>query len=238
MAVMIPEAAGTAAGSGAGAAARLRGRRPPGRHRAPRPAARPAARPPAYQPARGQPQVAPPARPRNPSSQGGQPQVAPGRGGGKPPGSGLEARQAGDYAQRSALRLTAGAYHRIVIAEYLATVLIIAVSPFLVPRDATSGPPDAEAEAITRTVSVARPLVRLTAASLLFFLLALMASGERAGRAAAAGGGLVMLGAMLNATGSWKAAGQAFAGAQTPGVPGQLGARTAQAAKDAVGGQA
>jgi hypothetical protein len=112
------------------------------------------------------------------------------------------------------------------------TVLIIAAAPFLVPRETGSDTPDKEAAAAVQSLSLSRPLVRLTAACVVFFLLALMANGARAGRTAAALGGVVTLGALLNATDTWKALGQMFAGAQhlTAGADSSVGTDVAEAA--------
>jgi hypothetical protein len=107
-----------------------------------------------------------------------------------------------------------------VIAEFIATMAIIALSPFLVSRTDASDEPGIEAKNTVAHLKLARPLVRMTAACLVFFLLALLANGREAGRVAAAGGGLVMLGALLNATDAWTALGQMFTAAQVkPEVP-------------------
>ncbi|HEY2089880.1 MAG TPA: hypothetical protein VGH54_28150 [Mycobacterium sp.] len=182
-------------------------RRPGQGHSRPRPAPQRAAyRPSARQPARGQPRVAPRG---NPAQTGGQPPVAPKQDGGGG-GGGQDQEQSRD---RSGLSLPGGSYHRIVIAEFLATVVIISAAPFLVPREANSAAPEKEAAAAVASLKLSRPLVRLTAACVVFFLLALMANGARSGRTAAALGGLVTLGALLNATDTWAALGQMFTGA-------------------------
>jgi hypothetical protein len=59
-------------------------------------------------------------------------------------------------------------------------------------------------------------LVRMTAASILFFVLALMANGPRAGRIAAAFGGLVTVGTALNAGPVWTGLARVFGGAAAP----------------------
>jgi hypothetical protein len=129
--------------------------------------------------------------------------------------------------QRAVTHLTSGTYHRIVIAEFLATVLIIAAAPFLVPRDTSSGTPAEEAAAAVKSLALSKPLTRLTAVCVIFFVLALTANGERTGRVAAAFGALVMLGAMLNATDTWTALGQVFTGAAGP-PPKPAGERVGQ----------
>jgi len=88
-----------------------------------------------------------------------------------------------------------GRYRRIIIAEFAATVVIIGASPFLAPRKGSETPAEAAAR-----FTLAAPLVRLTAACIVFFALALMSHGQKTGRVAAAFGGLIMVGTLLNAT--------------------------------------
>lgn len=131
-----------------------------------------------------------------------------------------------------------GGYHRIVIAEFIATIIIIGMSPFLIPRTSASDDPETEAKAAVRDLALSAPLVRLTAACAVFFVLALLSTGQKTGRIAAAFGGLITLGTLINATDMWTAVGQVFAGAQarkkvTPDTG--LGASTAAAAGGAVG---
>jgi hypothetical protein len=158
----------------------------------------------------------------NPAQQGGQGSLAPQRqqegrrgspGRDQPPAA---KERAQDYGKKQAVRLSSGAWHRIVIAEFIATVAIIVAVPFLVPRDDTSAGPGEEAAAAVRSLSLSRPLVRLTAVCILFFLLALSANGARSGRVAAAGGALIMLGTFYNATEALTALGQMFRGAAAP----------------------
>jgi hypothetical protein len=106
-------------------------------------------------------------------------------------------------------------YHGIVIAEFVVTIILIGMSPFLTPRTSTSGSPSDEAKAAAAATSLAGPLVRLTAASILFFVLALMSTGEKTGKIAAAAGGLVVLGTLLNATDMFTAISQAFGAGKT-----------------------
>jgi hypothetical protein len=95
--------------------------------------------------------------------------------------------------QRVTAALPSKTYHRIILAEFVTCVVLISAVPFLTPRKA-GAPAGSEA------VSLAAPLVRLTAVCILFFVLALMGSGQKSGKAAAAFGGLVTLGTLLNAT--------------------------------------
>jgi hypothetical protein len=99
-------------------------------------------------------------------------------------------------------------WHRGVLAEFVATVLLIGIAPVLTPRPGASDAQAAEGVA----VSLSGPLVRLTAACVVFFVLALMATGERPGKVAAAFGFLVMLGAGLNATDELAALARTFSG--------------------------
>jgi hypothetical protein len=226
MAAAIPEAAavagesGAAAGGGGAAGGGLRGGRGMPRagasyrprHASPKRSGtgpQRASRPAASRGRRGQPEVA---------SREGQPQVAPEDGKGKDR-DGQGQGQGGGGKDRGKPVPPPGLYQRIVIAEFIATMLIIALSPFLVSRTATSDDPELEAQHAVARLSLSRPLVRMTAACLVFFLLALVANGREAGRVAAAGGGLVMLGALLNATDAWAALGQMFAGAQPKAAP-------------------
>lgn len=112
--------------------------------------------------------------------------------------------------QRLEGRLPVRAYHRIVLAEFVATVLIIAAAPVVVPEKQS-----ASADAGEITVSFAGPLVRLTAVCVLFLILALMASGDKAGKVASAFGGLVLAGTVINATDMWGALGKALGAATT-----------------------
>lgn len=104
-------------------------------------------------------------------------------------------------------------YHRLVIAEFIATIIIIGASPFLVPRTSQSSDAESEAKAAVRAVTLGGPLIRLTAACIVFFVLALLSTGPKTGKIAAAFGALVMLGALINATDMWTALGQMFTGA-------------------------
>jgi hypothetical protein len=249
MAVMaveaVPEAAESGAAGGSGAVGGRPGYTP--RHAATQPrgtVARPMTRPSARPAKRGQPKVAPR---KTAAQKGRQPKVAPQRANrGNPAPSGqkqsktFQQRAQGQLqgqAKKQGLALTRGAYHRIVIAEFLATVLIIAATPFLVPRDQGSSDPEAEAAAAVRSLALSRPLVRLTAACVVFFILALAANGERTGRVAAALGALVVLGALLNSTDTLTALGQMFTGAQaeTAGADATVAARVDQDA--AAGGK-
>jgi len=101
-------------------------------------------------------------------------------------------------------------YHRIVMAEFVLTVILIGLSPVLTPRKGNSAAP----QDVAAAVSFAAPLVRLTAACIVFFALALASTGERSGKLAAAFGGLIVLGTLLNATDMFTAIGQAFAPAK------------------------
>lgn len=97
-------------------------------------------------------------------------------------------------------------YHRIVLAEFVGCIVLVGASPVLTPRTKAKG----SQQVVDTTVSFAAPLVRLTAVCIVFFILALMATGPRSGKVAAAFGGLVLLGTMLNATSMFTAIGKVF----------------------------
>jgi hypothetical protein len=94
--------------------------------------------------------------------------------------------------------------HKAVVAEYLLCIVLIGASPVLTRTPGDGG-----------RLYVANDFVRLSAVSLLFFVLALMSTGRSASRAAAAFGALVTLGTLYNARGAITAAGGVFAAAKT-----------------------
>jgi preprotein translocase subunit SecG len=91
-------------------------------------------------------------------------------------------------------------YHRIVLAEFMVCVVLVGMSPVLTARGSGAGAAAQDAGNAAAELSLAAPLVRLTAVCIVFFVLALMATGNQAGKVAAAFGGLVVLGTLLNAT--------------------------------------
>lgn len=110
-----------------------------------------------------------------------------------------------------------GDYTKVVAAEYAAAVVLLGAAP-LVPNDKNSG--------IVRAVE---PLARITALSVVFFVLALLSAGKTAGRIAGAFGGLVLLGVVFNArdfitsvAGALSGGSAAEAGGATPLTPSQL----------------
>jgi hypothetical protein len=114
-----------------------------------------------------------------------------------------------------------GGAHRLVLAEYLAVMLILFATEILGPIGAGKTAPDpAEAAKASPGAGI---LVRMTAASILFFVLALMANGPRAGRIAAAFGGLVVVGTALNAGPVWTGLGRAFGGSAAAPAAGEGG---------------
>lgn len=121
----------------------------------------------------------------------------------------------------------ANTWHRVVLAEFVIAIVIVGASPVLTPRPGTTAAGDVAGAA----VSLAGPLVRLTAVCVLFFALALMSTGAKAGKVAAAFGALVDLGALLNATDEIKLLAQALTPARTT-----ITAAEAQAAKAGGGG--
>lgn len=116
-----------------------------------------------------------------------------------------ETRTVGRKPQDAAKRFaqakgTAGSYHRMILAEFVLCLLLAVLGGILNPRKSKDG-----------IISFVHVLVQLTAICLLFFILALLSSGERVGKVAAAFGGLVTLGVLLNSTPAIKAIGKIFA---------------------------
>lgn len=101
-------------------------------------------------------------------------------------------------------------WHRVVMVEFIITIVLIGLSPVLTPRTPSSDTPEAVAAAEVAAKTLAGPLVRLTAACVLFFALALMSTGPKTGKIAAALGGLVVCGTLLNATDMFTAISQAM----------------------------
>lgn len=95
---------------------------------------------------------------------------------------------------------------KIVAAEYAACVVLIGAAPILTRAPDSAG-----------HVYKANEFVRLSAVSLLFFILALLSAGPRTGRIAAAFGALVTLGVVFNARGAIAAVGQIFTAAKSAG---------------------
>lgn len=110
-----------------------------------------------------------------------------------------------------------GGAHKLVLAEYLAVMLMLIATEILGPLgqgDTLPSPQDAAKSSVGAGI-----LVRMTAASILFFALALMANGPRAGRIAAAFGGLVTVGTALNAGPVWTGLARVFGGAASAPAP-------------------
>lgn len=103
-----------------------------------------------------------------------------------------------------------GGAHKIILAEYLAVMIILFATEILGPVGTGSKAPTGENAVEAQSKTYSGILIRMTAASILYFVLALSASGERSGKMAAALGGLVALGAMLNAGPVWKGAARVF----------------------------
>ncbi len=96
---------------------------------------------------------------------------------------------------RSPVTNRRGHYTALVAIEYLACMVMVLLSLGLVGKNNTKTD-------ILLTPVVA--MVRLTAVSLLFFILAILSTGEQMGRISAAFGGLVTAGVSLNATNEWR----------------------------------
>jgi len=92
-------------------------------------------------------------------------------------------------------RLTPGGrnYQGIILAEFLAAVLIVAVMPLF------SGAPDGKAGPSPYRVN---DITQLAAIGAVYFVLALLSSGERSGRVVAWFGGAVLMGILYKKTAS------------------------------------
>lgn len=106
-------------------------------------------------------------------------------------------------------KLTAGAgkgsaAHKLVVAEFIFCVVLIGITPILMRQPGADG-----------HLYVPNDFVRLTAVSLLFFILALLSNSPTTSRFAAAFGGLVTLGVAFNATQSFRAIANLFINAGT-----------------------
>jgi hypothetical protein len=134
--------------------------------------------------------------------------------------TGRTASYTGAGGQRYTVQAPSRTYHRIILAEFVGCLILVAAAPILNPATKSGGGSDA---AVNTTVSFAGPLVRLTALCITFFVLALMASGPRTGKIAAALGGLVLCGAMLTAKDVWAALGDAFGATVTSKTSGAAG---------------
>ncbi|HEY6275598.1 MAG TPA: hypothetical protein VIX86_04630 [Streptosporangiaceae bacterium] len=95
------------------------------------------------------------------------------------------------------------------MAEFIISVVLIGMSPVLTP----AGKTDAQGNPVNLGgASLAKPLVRLTAVSALFLVLALLSTGAKTGKVAAWFGGLVVLGVGFNAAGELEAISGYFGG--------------------------
>jgi hypothetical protein len=96
-----------------------------------------------------------------------------------------------------------GAAHRVLVAEFVLCIVLIGLTPVLMRKPANG------------KLYVPNDFVRLSAVSLLFFVLSLASASPRSSRVAAAFGGLVTLGTLYNASGSIKAIGSIFSTAKS-----------------------
>ena len=97
----------------------------------------------------------------------------------------------------------AGDAHGWVVAEFVLCVVLLGATPLLTRKPDSTG-----------KLYQANDFVRLTAVSLVFFVLALSANGQKSSRIAAAFGGLVTVGMLYNTRQSWAALGSIFVNQQ------------------------
>lgn len=96
--------------------------------------------------------------------------------------------------------------HRLVIAEFILVIFLIGFTPILT-RKSEDG----------KHLYVANDFVRLSAACLTFFVLALLSNSPRSSRFAAAFGGLIALGTLFNANAGLAVIAKLFGNAGTKG---------------------
>lgn len=101
-------------------------------------------------------------------------------------------------------------YHRWVIAEFIACVILTGATPLL------STPKDAQGNDVAAGSDIlfgADALVRLSALSAVFFILGLLANHEKSGKFAAAFGGLITTALLINTSPDfWTKIGSMFSG--------------------------
>lgn len=101
-------------------------------------------------------------------------------------------------------------YRRILLAEFMACVVLVGVAPFLTPRKKDQSPQDAAA-----SMSLTQPMARLTAVCVVFFILSLLSTGQKSGKITAAFGALVTMGTLINATDAIKGLNLVFSSSPT-----------------------
>lgn len=99
-----------------------------------------------------------------------------------------------------------GAAHRLVIAEFLLSAVLLLVGPILLRKPGKDG-----------KMYSPNDFVRASALALVFFILALLSNSPKSSRFAAAFGALVTLGVTYHATGAVQAVGAVFAAAKQTG---------------------
>lgn len=119
-------------------------------------------------------------------------------------------------ASRSTVTFKDTSYHRVVMAEYIGCMVLIATAPLV------GSPKDQQGNDLDTNVALfgADALIRMTAVSVVFLILALMANHEKPGKFASAFGGLILVGLLVNTSPSfWEKIGSFFTGGvgTTPG---------------------
>jgi hypothetical protein len=98
-------------------------------------------------------------------------------------------------------------YHRWVMAEFIACVILVGLTPLI------KAPQDAEGNDLAPEDSLfgANALIRLTAISVVFLILSLLSNNEKSGKFASAFGGLVLAGLLVNTSPDlWEKLGSLF----------------------------
>jgi hypothetical protein len=128
------------------------------------------------------------------------------QGSANPPGNQRQSQSAGGPN----ITITGGTtYHRWVMAEFIGCVVLTGMTPLL------NEPKDVKGQPITTQAALfgADALLRLTALSVVFFILALLSNHEKSGKFAAAFGGLITAGLLVHTSPSlWKKIDAIFGG--------------------------
>lgn len=132
-------------------------------------------------------------------------------GNGSSPGNQGQSQSASGPSILGGSALKGNTYHRWVMAEFVACIVIIAVTPLIgTPKNADG----TEVDTSTKNILFgADSLVRMSAVCFAFFILSLLANGEKSGKFAAAFGGLITAGLLVNTPSDfWTKIGSLFGG--------------------------
>jgi hypothetical protein len=148
-----------------------------------------------------------------------------------PSGNGNNPQRQSQSASGPTINIAGGnSYHRWVMAEFIACIILTGVTPLLSkPKDADGNDVNLDAKAV---LFGADALVRLSALCAVFFILALLANHEKSGKFSAAFGGLITAALLVNTDPAiWTKLGDIFGGAVGSGVQPKQGSSSPGAAQ-------